>query len=38
MIIADYYQINRRKWNLNTLETEFYRPAAVVTAASTEEK
>ena len=29
MIIADYYQIDGLKWNLNTLETEFYRPSSI---------
>jgi 20S proteasome alpha/beta subunit len=26
LFIADYYQIQGKKWYLNTLETEFYRP------------
>ena len=29
LMVADYYQIDGKKWNLNTLETEFYRPSAV---------
>lgn len=34
MIIADYYQINGVKWNLNTLETEFYRPSSISAASA----
>ncbi len=34
MIIADYYQIGGMKWNLNTLETEFYRPSSGVSKAA----
>ncbi len=29
MMIADYYYIGGVKWNLNTLETEFYRPSVL---------
>jgi len=29
MMIADYYYIGGVKWNLNTLETEFYRPSVI---------
>lgn len=33
MMIADYYYIGGVKWNLNTLETEFYRPSVLKAGA-----
>jgi hypothetical protein len=29
LMIADYYYIDGKKWNLNTIETEFYRPSTL---------